>query len=599
MPPSTVAKSRQNSTGFKITLPKAPPASKPPASKPPAKPLAKPSGPTLRALPRLDLAAAPDSCAPCQRQTRQNARERATESPKSDRRVRVLPRGSGRLQAIPSALPSPVTEVTHTTVETVRSDDVLQATVSARVRGATLVAIPAIAPMAQVWLIDDDSDPDKQPWGGILCLENHITGDGRVIDPGAFHWDDMLPLVLRWAPKDSGGHDGAEDIGTIETIMRGEAWENGEIPIEAFGYLDKHNAMAAEAIRRIRGGWLKGVSVDLDDITFEVRLRSELVEELEALEGADIEDIDDSDDEDRDGMATAKAKAEASVGTKSQPSGRALVASSTPVPAIPLEPPRAWFADPKLTEPTPLHVSDSGRIWGHVAAWDTCHIGLSTAWECVTPPHSATDYAYFHTGSLKTAEGNILPVGHITLETRHALQKEGMTIARVMSHYENTGLVIADVAVGEDAHGIWIAGACRPGTTAEQIRELRAAPLSGDWREVGGNLELIHALGCNVPGFPIPRPSGRVSDGMLRSLIASGMLLNAENRSTKNRSTVNRSTVNRSAKNRSADAENRSANSENRSTVVSIPTAKEFRARAFGASMGIKRAEFRKLQCRV
>src|SRR5205085_943051 len=35
---------------------------------------------------------------------------------------------------------------------------------------------------------------------------------------------------------------------------------------------------------------------------------------------------------------------------------------------------------------------------------------------------------------------------------------------------------------------------------------LRASAPSGDWRRIGGNLELVGLLAVNVPGFPVPRP---------------------------------------------------------------------------------------------
>ena len=69
-----------------------------------------------------------------------------------------------------------------------------------------------------------------------------------------------------------------------------------------------------------------------------------------------------------------------------------------------------------------------------------------------------------------------------------------------------------------------MAGAVRPGTTPDQIRALRAAPLSGDWRTIGGNLELVGALAVNVPGFPVPRPAGRIDSDEMVTLVAAGVV---------------------------------------------------------------------------
>jgi hypothetical protein len=45
------------------------------------------------------------------------------------------------------------------------------------------------------------------------------------------------------------------------------------------------------------------------------------------------------------------------------------------------------------------------------------------------------------------------------------------------------------------------------------VRLLRGSTLSGDWRGVDGNLELIALLAVNVPGFPVPRTRALVASG--------------------------------------------------------------------------------------
>jgi hypothetical protein len=80
------------------------------------------------------------------------------------------------------------------------------------------------------------------------------------------------------------------------------------------------------------------------------------------------------------------------------------------------------------------------------------------------------------------------------------------------------------VTVGEDDFGIWFAGALRTGVKPEQVRELRAGSLSGDWRYLGGNLELVAALAVNVPGFPVPRvQAGLAASGVQTALVAAGI----------------------------------------------------------------------------
>lgn len=184
-------------------------------------------------------------------------------------------------------------------------------------------------------------------------------------------------------------------------------------------------------------------------------------------------------------------------------------------------PPASWFSDPGLDGPTPLTVTEDGRVYGHLATWGTCH--TSHTQECVTAPRSETGYAYFHTGAVLTKDGGEVAVGHLTMNTGHADTR--LRATDTMAHYDNTGTVAADVRAGDDEHGIWVSGALRPGLSAEQRHAFRAAPLSGDWRRIQGNLELVAALSVNVPGFPIPR--GFVAAGMQQSLTASaGVLYN-------------------------------------------------------------------------
>lgn len=184
--------------------------------------------------------------------------------------------------------------------------------------------------------------------------------------------------------------------------------------------------------------------------------------------------------------------------------------------AIPVKPPVEWFIDPALEEPTPLTVTPEGEVFGHIALFDTCHIGFPGS--CVTPPKGAT-YNYFHIGEIETAERECVEVGHLTFNTGHA--SLDVSAASAASHYDHTGTVAADVRAGEDKFGIWVAGALRPTLTDEDIRTFRSAPISGDWRRIAGRLELVAALSVNTPGFPVPRTRVLVAAGEPGAMISS------------------------------------------------------------------------------
>lgn len=169
--------------------------------------------------------------------------------------------------------------------------------------------------------------------------------------------------------------------------------------------------------------------------------------------------------------------------------------------AVPVTPPREWFEVEEPDEPTGWTVTADGQVFGHAAIWGTCHTGKTG--RCVTPPRGS-DYRFYTTGMVETADGDTIPTGRITLGTGHAaLVASPQAVAE---HYDNTGSVVADVTVRDGKHGIWVTGALRPGLSAERVRAVRGATLSGDWRRIGGRHELLGLLGVNVPGFPVPRP---------------------------------------------------------------------------------------------
>jgi hypothetical protein len=158
-------------------------------------------------------------------------------------------------------------------------------------------------------------------------------------------------------------------------------------------------------------------------------------------------------------------------------------------------------------------------VYGHAALWGTCHIGQAGV--CVTPPHEEV-HPYFMTGNVWTEDGDSVSVGQITVGTGHAPLSYGYRAAA--DHYDNTGAAVADVAVGNDAHGIWVAGSLRPGTSEDRIRELRAAgQVSGDWRRIGGHLRLVGLLAVNVPGFPVPKLKTHLASNQQLALVAAGI----------------------------------------------------------------------------
>jgi len=165
-----------------------------------------------------------------------------------------------------------------------------------------------------------------------------------------------------------------------------------------------------------------------------------------------------------------------------------------------LYPPKSWFEDPELSMKTPLTVTEEGRVYGHLAAWNECHrdVGMKA---CVLAPKSQKNYEPFHLGTVFTAEGEPVRVGKIVMDTRHAGINLNYRAAAI--HYDDTGDEVAVVRAGEDKFGIWVAGSVVPEADERKVAKLRRSPLSGDWRALDGHLELTAALAVNVPAFPV------------------------------------------------------------------------------------------------
>jgi hypothetical protein len=187
-----------------------------------------------------------------------------------------------------------------------------------------------------------------------------------------------------------------------------------------------------------------------------------------------------------------------------------LFASAAPA----LLPPAEWFARPVFTELTPLTVTEDGRVFGHIAGWSTCHVGLPG---CVTAPSSPSGYSYFHVGEQRLADGSVTPVGTLVAGPRHADLQMGFQAAQ--QHYDDPAAAVARVIAGEDSHGVWVAGWILPDAAPEAVETFKSSPVSGDWRRVGGALELIGVCSVNVPGFPVPRARVAFSHGAQRALV--------------------------------------------------------------------------------
>lgn len=389
-------------------------------------------------------------------------------------------------------------------------------------------------------------------WEGVLGIEGSPTADDRLLILGEIEERELpLPFSVQTATAD--GHDGAETAGRIESVahiplaeFEREDFELGELPENAViiwgeGTFDTSPA-ADEGVRLIENG--AGVSLDLpperiapfdretleevdpDTIEFEDLLMGTYLMGIGGkIGGATIVNIP-AFEEARVGLSASAGVRTVSGALKLKPVSRPLTAAAGPV-----KPPKEWFEDPKLTELTPLTITKEGRVYGHLADWDGCHIGFQGI--CVPPFRSASNYAHFNTGEIETAEGDLVPCGKIMFcREGNGHAPLDLNLEEASNYYDDATKVGAFVRAGSDRYGTWLAGALRADLTDLEIQHLRTHPPSGDWRPTLGGRgpsELIAAFAVPIGGFTIPRKALVASaDGEITAIITAPLALGAE-----------------------------------------------------------------------
>lgn len=383
-------------------------------------------------------------------------------------------------------------------------------------------------------LLEEAAETEErgEPWEGILALEGAPTSDGRMLIAGEIS-DRELPLPINAQLITDEGHKHSVNAGRIEEIERIPLadFEHPDfdlaqynlpettVVIWAVGTFD-NSPEAFEAQRMLDNG--AGISIDLPtervalfdkntmeevniaDLTEEDLIFGEFIEGAAGkIGGATIVTIP-AFEEARIQISRENVLVASAYGMKVK-RVRSLVAS-----AGPLKPMREWFQNPEFTELTPWTVTKEGRVYGHLADWDGCHIGFDGV--CVPPFRSAVDYAYFNIQEIETAEGDLIGVGKVMFSRSgvgHAPTDDpSMSYLDVQAFYDDATCVGAFVRAGSDRYGTWIAGALAPGLNDLEVQHMRTHGPSGDWRPIRPHdrtAELIAAMAVPVQGFPIAR----------------------------------------------------------------------------------------------
>lgn len=363
---------------------------------------------------------------------------------------------------------------------------------------------------------------------GIAAIEGELTDDNgglpRVLLPKSLSWETPVPFMAQ--TRTSEGHEGAEVAGRIDSFRRVRA-DDDTWDVLFRGELTTPYGIE-EIAPMIDDETLRGVSVDLGSSEWVAVHRDTLAEVAE--DEFSMEDL--AAGRYAAGLKSGKIKAVTLVPTPALGGATVALAASaegewsfrsvsllwppgdaealTASPA-PVRPPRSWFETSEPGGKMPLTVTAEGRVFGHLATFDSCHVGFLPS--CVPPPRSPSRYSFFHVCELDTADGESVEVGKLMFspgDGGHADRR--LSPQRAAAYYDRTGMAAAYLHASDGEHGIWVAGALNPDLSDEQReqmrRELRLHPPSGDWRPVNGGYELICALAVAVPGFPVPRGAG-------------------------------------------------------------------------------------------
>lgn len=380
----------------------------------------------------------------------------------------------------------------------------------------------------------------------MLAPIGRSTGDGRRFGQEAISLA-AVPFPFEWAREREGGHDGAVAVGAVQeaaVLTVGQAIEQGYLSAERaegmdlgmfavwgrgelFDDIDRERMPrlaqdVAEVMHLQQQGTL-GPSVDLDsfegvpvapgtDVPFTEAMyeahwaefgeepKLELLITAGRVRAATLVSIPAFQETSRpfellpveDGQAVA-------------PTDLGLVASMGALVTAEL-PPVAAFDMPALTGPTPITYDfETGRVFGHIATWRTCHVGYADV--CVVAPKDTSGgYRSFNRYPVETADGTVW-TGRLTVGGRHA----GLSLAAdaAVTEYD-TKAVAAHVRAYEDEFGIVVAGIIEPGLTEGDRAILSRRKVSGDWRETADGLSLVEVLALSPgprahsePGFPV------------------------------------------------------------------------------------------------
>lgn len=120
-------------------------------------------------------------------------------------------------------------------------------------------------------------------WRALIAPLNKPDAVGRKIVMGSTPKARPLPLPLRYAPADWGGHAGAIAVGSIERVWvdSNNLWGEGRF--------DLYDQATQEVVRKVKNGFVRHISADIEPGTN--KLMAATIVDIPAFEDAEIKSI--------------------------------------------------------------------------------------------------------------------------------------------------------------------------------------------------------------------------------------------------------------------------------------------------------------------
>lgn len=396
--------------------------------------------------------------------------------------------------------------------------------------------------MTDTFLVTDgpDMSPTSAPAVGaerpfitLMWVEGRWTGDGRYVIPGGITWDGLLPIPL------TVDHEGVEEtIGRVDAIERVPGATAGEQFIIGRGVMGLTTPLQVEMDGLISSRFAYGVSMEIDavveggiaedaelppgsggwvTVVEAGRVRALSVVTTAAFVEAHITFDDELDLENLPAALAGPEPKAADEMPEDPPEEVIIVAAAGHTITMPKVPPAEWFMEPTdVGIEGALTITDEGRVYGYLAPGNVPYSGVAGNF---TAPVGSVNYKDWMRGETIVEGGGRVVTGNITMGCGHG---DATTTKHevVREHYDNSCALFAKVAAGENANGVWIAGALYPGVTAEQVERAMGLSCSGHWLPSltpGYQYDLLAALLVPVPGFAMARraPSVTMKDGAM------------------------------------------------------------------------------------